>query len=302
MPSNVEQNSKTRANEIEALRLIYYQVLEGVTLDESTGYYIKHFTERESYLLSNKRENLIKYYIQEGVPSDTELLRNAIANEEWDEQRENHILFLKQAIIDNERNLVNLIIEQKSIIESRIEKDKKDLHKITLERQESLGRSVEDLVDEDVNEYVAYLSFYKDETCTNPILPTYEVFQSQETDSIFKLNESLYKYSKTVNDEVIQKIAAMPFFLNRLSYCKDNIYYFLCIPLAKMTHHQNYLFSLGSRNLATAQQSKGSPPDITTVKSLDDVSQWYNREYALITSRAQASQSQNSAHRTFKQV
>ena len=298
----MEDNSKSRGREIEALRLIYFQVLDGVTFDEDTGFYIKHFSEQESCLLAQKKIQLVNFYTKEGVPNDAELLKNAIANEEWSEEKENHILFLKQAIADNERNLANLISQQRASVESRIDIDKKELIKITLERGDALGRSVEDLVDDDINEYVAYLSFYKDKQCTELILPTYDIFQSQEVDFFAKLSVSLHKYSQAVNDEAIQTIACMPFFLNKFSYCKDNIYYFLGIPISKLTHHQNYLLSLGARNLATAQHSKGSPPDISTTPSLEEIVKWYNREHALITSRAQSSQNQTSAHRTFKQV
>lgn len=298
----MEDNSKVRAQEVEKLRLLYFQVLDGVSWDEGNGFFIKHFSEQESYLLALKKNSLTKRYTREGVPADIELLKNAITNEDWSEEKENKVLFYRQAIVDNERNLTNLILQQRAMIEARIESDRKELIALISERQEILGKSIEDLVEDDVNEYVTYLSFYKDKKCTQPLFSTYEEFQSQELEDILKLSHSLFEYSKEINDDVIQKIAGMPFFLNKFSYCKDNFYYFLGIPLAQLTHHQNYLFSLGSRNLVAAQQSKGTPPDINTVQSLEEVVKWYNREYALITSRAQASQSQSSPNRTFKQV
>ncbi len=296
----MEVNSNARAQEIEQLRLIYYEILAGVTPEIDTKFYIKHFSESESHLLAQKRSELILFYVKEGVPNDAELLKNAIANEEWSEDKENYVRFLKQAITDNEQNLNNLIIEQRHIISARIDEDRKELSKIQHERQEILGRSVEDLVDEDINEYVAYLSFYKDKKCSEHLLPTYEEFQNQDMEVISRLNKCLYKYSQRVNDESIQKIACFPIFLNKFSYCKDNVYQFLGVPMAHLTHHQNYLVSLGARNLFVGSQSKGTPPDLNTVISLEESVKWYNREHSIITAKMEVNE--QSTNRRFKQV
>ena len=77
----------------------------------------------------------------------------------------------------------------------------------------------------------------------------------------------------------------MPFFLNKFSYCKENIYYFLGIPISQLTYHQNYLLSLGSRNLNVMGQAQGNPPEVDLCQSLDEIVQWYNVQYNLMISK-----------------
>ena len=85
--------------ELDELRLIYFEVVEGFSFDSNSRLYVKHFTDKENHLILKKRIELFKYYSSEGVPHESQLLKNAIENEEWSKDKEDKILDLLRKII-----------------------------------------------------------------------------------------------------------------------------------------------------------------------------------------------------------
>lgn len=271
-----------KISEIDELKLIYYEILNGSSFDLKKSLFIKHFSEKESYLVLKKRIELFNYYSDQGVPHESELLKNAIENGEWSQQKEDKILELRYAISDNEKNIHNIIHQQRAPILKAIEKNKKQLSEMLFERKQILGRSIEDLVDEDANDYISYVSFYKDEKCKISAFESYEEFEKIEIFEIIKYNKILSAHYDKISEEVIKKLAAMPFFLNKFSYAKERMGDFLGTPLNELTHHQTQLFSLGLRNLNTLSNNDGNPPDLSLGAKPDELVHWYDIQYSIL--------------------
>ena len=280
-----------KISELDELRFIYYEINRGKTFVKELDLYLKHFSEEESYLLLKKKIELFEFYLKEGVPHESELLKNALENEEWSETRENKILELKYLISDNEKNIHNIIIEQRAPIEKIIENAKKELQDILEERKGILGRSIEDLIDEDIEDYLCFLSVFKDEKCETYYSESYEEFQKLETSEIYKLNYYLNREHRKYSEENIKKIACLPFFLNKFSYAKDNIESFLGKPFNYLTNYQINLFSFGTRNLNTLSHAKGSPPDTSLEAKASDVVQWYDIQHSILIAKQNQSDS-----------
>ena len=90
------KNDKT-ISEIDELKLIYYEIINGVSFTEEKSLFIKHFSEKESYLSQRKRNELLNFYSKNGFSSEKELLQKTIKNEEWSEEKETKILELISA-------------------------------------------------------------------------------------------------------------------------------------------------------------------------------------------------------------
>ena len=278
-------------SEIDELKLIYYEIIRGSSFEPDINLYVKHFSELESFLILKKRTELFHFYSKEGVPHELELLKNAMTTEEWSEEKENKILELKYLISDNEKNIHNIIIEQRAPIEKIIDDAKKQLNEILYDRKGILGRSIEDLIDDDIEDYLSYLSFFKDEPCTIPCLPDYKEFEKLEPSEINKFNISLSKTYKRFSEENIKKIACLPFFLNKFSYSKERIDGFLGKPVNSLTNNQTSLFSLGVRNLNVLSHAKGSPPDISLEAKPLDVLKWYDIQHSIMIAKQNQSDS-----------
>lgn len=281
----MENKDELKISELEELKLIYYEITNGTSFAPENSLFIKHFSEKESYLVQKKRIELFYYYLKQGVPHESELLKNAFKNGEWSEEKENKILELKFIISDNERNIQNIIMEQRAIIQKAIDQHKKELIDIVYERKQILGKSIEDLIDEDVNDYISYISFFKDDKCKVSAFESFEEFEKIDFQDILKLNKILSSHYEKISELVIKKIAAMPFFLNKFSYTKDNIGNFLGIPLNDLTHHQNHLFSIGVRNLNVLSNVDGNPPDLSLGAKPINLVNWYEIQHSILISK-----------------
>jgi hypothetical protein len=167
------------------------------------------------------------------------------------------------------------------MIEKVITDHKTELSELLFERKHVLGRNIEDLVDEDVSDYVVYLSLFKDKEMTSYLASTYEEFQEWEPLEINKLNKILMEQYSKFSEEKVKGVAVLPIFLNKLSYVKENITNFIGKPVHAMSHHQSYLFSLGTRNLNILSNTKGNPPDLALDAKIKDVVHWYDIQYSL---------------------
>lgn len=278
-----------KASEIDQLKLIYYEIINGASFSPEASFFVKHFSEKENFLIQKRKVELFYFYAKEGVPHESELLKNALKNGEWTEEKENKILELKFAISDNERHINDIIMQQRPIIQKAIDKHKEELSELIYERKEILGKSIEDLVEYDINDYISYISFYKDEKCKISAFESFEEFEKIDFSKILKLNEILSIYYKKISELELKKIAAMPFFLNKFSYAKDNIHNFLGVPLNDLTHNQSYLFSMGVRNLNILSNVEGSPPDLSLNAKPVDLVNWYEIQNSILISKRKES-------------
>lgn len=278
----MENKIKPEISEIDELKLIYYEILAGSSFDAELKLYVKHFSEKESHLILKKRIELFNYYIKEGVPDELTLLKNALETGEWTKEKEDKILELKFLISDNEKNIHNIIIQQRKGIEAIIEAKKKELSEILWDRKNILGRHVEDLIDDDINDYVSYLSLFKDEECKTPIIDSYQEFEKIEISDLNRLDKAINRQYLRISNEKIRQIACMPFFLNRFSYSKEDIASFLGKSIIHQTHYQNHIFSLGVRNLNILSQAEGNPPDLNLEATPQDVLKWYDIQNSIL--------------------
>jgi len=272
----VSNKDTKNISELDELKLIYFEILEGRTYDPEKALFIKHFSDKESHLILKKRVELFHYYSKEGVPHEADLLKTAIENEEWSKEKEEKILELKYHISDNEKNIHNIIPEQRDFILKIIEEKKNELSEMIFERKQVLGRNIEDLIDEDVNDFAVYLSFFKDESLKTPIEETYSKFQEWDLKEINLLKIALNNFYLKFREEKIKAVCCLPIFLNKLSYCKEDISIFLKKPIAYLTFNQSNILSLGLRNINILSNSKGSPPDLSLDAKIEDLVKWYD--------------------------
>ena len=273
---------KKFVSELDELKLVYYEILHGGSYCSPLGLYIKHFSEEESFKTLQRKIELSAFYAAEGVPTEEELLKRAMQNGDWTQEKEDKILEVKYLISDNEKTIHNIIPEQRGWLENLLEAKGRELRDLQEERKAFLGRGIEDLVNDDIEDYLAFLSYYKDEKFSKRYIDDYNEFQNIEGEKTVKLSHFLNQDYRRFDEANIKKVSCMPFFINKFSYTKDNIVNFLGVPVSKWTHNQNLLFSLGSRNITTLSQTKGSPPDITLEATPYDVVKWFDISHSIM--------------------
>jgi hypothetical protein len=276
-------------SQLDSLKLIYYEILDGYTYNPDPPIFVKHFTEKESHLLLVKKLELNKFYSESEVPTEKQLLQNALESGEWTQVKEDKILELKYILSDNEKLIHDIIPEQRGWIESQLAKHRKELVEIYTERKAVLGRSIEDLTDEDVDDFISYISCFKDEKLTIQLADSYDDFQALEISELYKYSRILSSIYGTFDEEKIKQLACMPFLLNKLSHCKEDVYGFFGKPLIELSHNQIHLISLGIKNLNTLNRAEGSPPDLNLEGTIQQVTSWYDMQFSMQLAKSKQS-------------
>ncbi len=265
-------------SEIESIRLLYKEVIEGYSLDAASNHYIKHFNELEHMRILQYKVSAFNRYKKE-IPSQDEKIKELIKIGEWSDQKEDDILSCKYRISDNEKNFKNVIPVQREFIRGKINQDKELLKTLLSEKAMVIGQTADHFAERESFNYMIYLSIYKDVGIKK--FASYEEFQDIEDEEILMYGHIFEETISKFTQNALSRISVMPFFLNALSYSKDNVFNFLRVPIIEMTNFQSTLISLGLRHLNTLSMAKGEPPDLLDDVPIDEVVKWYDLNYGL---------------------
>jgi hypothetical protein len=273
--------SNPNLQELEELRIIYKEIVDGYSFYEDKGVCVKHLTDLENTEVTKQKRVLYTHY-RKDLPTEEEKLQQLIETEQWSKAQEEEILQYQYIITDNEKNLKNIIPQQHGPILQIIEANKKALNKLLREKRSLMGRTAEEFAERDTFYYMVYLAMYKDTKLKTRCFADFTVMEEMEDDEIKPYVDMLDSTMRKFTEEAIKKIAVLPIFLNPLSYAKDSVYHFLGKPLINVTPFQMNLLSLGTRNLNIMGQSEGEPPALLDDVKINDVVNWYDQQYSII--------------------
>lgn len=264
---------------IDQLRLIYKEIVLGCSPGKQC--FFKHPSEIDNIELLSQKEKLYQKYLDHGIPSEEERLKEIISQELWSLQKEDDIVSLRLSISDNEKNIHSVIIQQQAAIRKMIDQDKNKLLMLLFERSQYLGTTAEELSIKDINTYMYLILCFKDRECKERFFSSWDEIESLENEKISEFNQEYNQLMEKFSDKAIRQLSVLPFFLNNFSYCKDNISLFLNKPIVELTNFQSFLFSYGQRNLSILNQSEGAPPELIGDVKIDDILTWYDQQYSL---------------------
>ena len=274
---------------IDELKIIYQEIIDGCSISSDGKVFFRHLTELDYIEVLRYRMVSFKRYVKEGLPSEQERLKTLFETEEWNQDKEDRITSLRLTISDNEKNLSKFVIaQQQAGIRKAISNDKEELLALLVDRHNMMGMTADELSNKESNMFTLYLSLYSDRACKVPLFKTFNEFESSEGQESDRLAEDMDTCLQKFSELKIRQVSIMPFFLNNFSYSKDNIHSFLQKPTVSFTSYQTLLFSLGQRNLNILSQSQGSPPEMYSDVSPNDVLTWYDQQYSVILGKRNA--------------
>lgn len=266
------------------MRIIYKEIIDGFSFADDTGVYFKHLSDFDGIEILKQKEILRKKYASQGIPTEKDRLAQIISSGDWSKEKEEKIEDLRLAISDNEKNLKKLIIQQHAVVKAMIEKTRKELHQILIDRYYAIGTTIEQLVVRDINSFELCLVAYKDRELTKRYFHDFEEIEDDD-DETEKIQKSLDASLEKFDEKNIKYISVCPFFINLFSHCKDNITTFLGKPIISLTSFQLFLISCGQRNISILNQTEGNPPELSSEVSLDDVVKWYDQQFSIILTK-----------------
>src|SRR5438034_4552504 len=211
-------------SEYEDLKVIYREIIEGYSYDDDKKIYLKHLTELETTSLVRTRQRLFVKFKNEGILTEEERLKQALATGEWSKENEDQILEYRIFIADNEKVIKGVIPQQHGPILRIIEDAKSKLASLLLERRLILGSTANDFAERESMYELIRLSLYKDKELTKRAFE--DGLDELEVAEIEPYMESLDRNVKRFSEVSVKRISVPPFFLNPFSYCKDNVYTF----------------------------------------------------------------------------
>lgn len=211
---------------------------------EKKTIYIKHLSSDERCFLYSKYQEFFDYASKLGVSSEEEALKKAIEDESWSEKKEKEIK-ASEDFIERLKVTKKNLFRQKDleVIENDLRAEEEKLKNKFEERKEALGKTKESYAANRSNDYVLYLSLYKNRDFTEKYFDL-EFFEEM---SYSELGEYIIFYNsfyKEFDDLCTQKIALADFF-KPYYIVLDSPSEFLGKPLCQFTELQTRVLIYG---------------------------------------------------------
>lgn len=272
--------------EYEFLRCLFVQVVKGWSPYPEKNLYIKHLTEEEvSEVSLIKQQKYLEAKASHLLPTYKEKLNEIIKDELWSEVQEKRVEELRIQIDDNTTFMEKMVVEeQKEGIKAFIRQLEDELSELSIKRQQIIGKTVEEFASKAANNYLIFLSFFKDSNLSIPYLTRDEyedLYDNEFNDLYFGYQDIMNRFDY----HALSRIAVMPFFLNAFSYVKDRPEAYFGKPLYKLSTPQTLLMAYGSRNINILTHAESEPPPLHTVKSVKEIVDWFDRQHSIQSSQ-----------------
>ena len=224
----------------------FNEIIKGFSerrLDKET-IYIKHLSNDERCFLYSKYQEFFDYAGKLGLLSEQEALNKAIEEDSWSEKNEREIKTMEDFIERMKITKKNLFKQRDiDIIEKDLEAEQIKLRNKLEEKKEAIGKTKEDYATNRSNDYVLYLSLYKDKN----FIEKYFDLESFEEMSYAELGKYIVFYNefyKEFDDLCTQKIALADFY-KPYYIVLDSPNDFLGKPLSEFTELQTRVLIYG---------------------------------------------------------
>jgi hypothetical protein len=258
------------------LKKIYKNIIDGYSrfFFKKENIYLKHLKESEFNEIYEIYEEYFAKSKAKGLLEEKEKLSLLIEKNLWSLEKDEEIKSIEEKIKHNQLTIKNLVIKKqieqfKKDIED-LEKKSKELRK---EREEAIGLTCESFALQKANEYVIYLSFFKDKNFYERCFKNKKAFEEVEPNILSNYLFIYNKYNQEINEKNIKKISISVFFSNNFYLCEDDPIIFYGKPIVELSRNQLDLFAYGKYFKNYLASSKVVLP--TDYDSMDELLAWY---------------------------
>jgi len=271
------------SQENQLVKKLYKDIILGCSVfyNKNESVYFKHLTEFEFGLIQEQYIKILTKSKKEGLLDEKDKVDFLCQQGVWSKENEDSIIKYENEILNHQTTLQKLIIKsQINEIKNKIKDIELKLKKLNEEKEDLLGLTAEKYSLKKSNEYILYISLYKDESLNNKLFETnqedfFDLDDSELMDYI-AIYRSFVDLFKTQN---LKKIAVSPFFMNNFFLCEDNPFIFYGKPIVHLTQYQTELFSIARMYKNHISKIGQTPPN--NLKNLDELIAWYeNSQYS----------------------
>lgn len=252
-----------KAPEEKILRRVLSEIIREYSIFEykEKTVYIKHFRQFDQSELESHYDSVFNRAKKQGLPTEEETIEMLKTEGLWTEEDESEYLSQEKYLNNLKETKKNLIIpSQIEQIEKDIEESNKNFQKLLSKKNSLLSETCESYAKKKNNDYSLYLSFYKNEKCTE------KFYTKEDFESVSKgeLNDLLEKYvleTKHLSIDNIKYLAISGVFSMYYGLLgKENLYTFFQKPVYEYTYYQLNLLNY-ARILNTIVENAENMPD-----------------------------------------
>lgn len=266
--------------ELNFTRKLYRDILDGFTIFELSEkkVKIKHLSEKELCETNEVYLNSYNSAKKSGLLTEKDKIKIFCDDKVWSEEKENELKSLNSDLSLKKTTLSKLFIQsQIKSLKSEIKVIEDKLKQITEEREDLLELTVENFAFKKSNQYVIYLSLYKENE--SRMFNSVEEFEDLDESKLIGFIYIYKDFIQMFNLENIKKLTVSPFFMNTFFLCEDNIFSYYGQPIVNLSKNKIDLFSIAKNYKHYLIKSEGNPPD--NYESLEELVAWYENRPSL---------------------
>lgn len=245
--------------------------------------YIKHLSDLDLANIHERYSTHLEEAKKKGLLEEKQKLDLLDEKNIWSKSKEEEIKKIKDDLnLNNDTKKKLLIKSQIDQINNKNKDLEESLFKLEKERAEILGITAEEYSLRKANEYLIYLSFYKNKNF-DPFFDSEEDFFNLELEELTKYAFLYQKYLNAFSLSNLKKLAVSNFFMNIFFLSENNPFTFFGKSISKLTHHQVNLFTLARTYKYTLERTGEVPP--TSLESLQDLVDWYEGKNITINNK-----------------
>lgn len=193
----------------KVLRRAFSDIINGSSSfkHEGDSIYIKHFGHEDQHILESHYEAVFEKAKSHGLPTEEEAFEMLKEQDLWTQKDESDYRSDQNYLKNLNETKKNLIIpSQIKDINQDIEKVEGRLSEKERQRKELLAETCESYARNKSNDYSIYLSFYKDQECTQKLFSK-EVFEEMSKQELMEWFLKYVDFTKDVSIENIKYLA-----------------------------------------------------------------------------------------------
>lgn len=239
---------------------IISEILQGTTVTSSTFgvLYFKHLSQNEQRLILSQKKIYEEEAKKKGLLSEGEVLLDLFEQGMWSQKEEDIIKEHEQEIESLFKIISQIILpSKKREAQENLEKKRKKLSEIQLEKKQILGLTVEKYIDSSMQKSIINDILYYDKHYTQKVFEDLYINQPSKEIEIYKLQT---RFFEKFSDESISRAVLSEYFAMYLPFCEDVIGVF-GKPLRELTNYQLKLISYGRYFLNIFKNCNKKIPD-----------------------------------------
>ena len=158
--------------ELDNLRICYYEIIYGYSHFPEDQLYVKHFNELDNAKNLIHKRDLIRNYRKQGLDTEENKEKYLIENGLWAQEKKDRILQLKYIVFDNEKQM-----------------EKEELAVLEAERVKLIEPTCESMASKETENYLTFISCYKDKDLK---IPYWEEAQFDQIDEMELIKYKIY--------------------------------------------------------------------------------------------------------------